>query len=89
MLAACPISDALRTRIPADEEPLCGNVAAYAMPLLLLLLLLLLHKQTATVHVKICISFEWIFLSTHIDTVPSTSPAAITSRFGWKHRSKI
>ena len=85
MLAACPISDALRTRIPVDEEPLFGNVAAYAMPLLLLLL----HKQTATVHVKIYISFEWIFLSTHIDTVPSTSPAAITSRFGWKHRSKI
>ena len=26
-LAACPIWDALITRIPADEEPICGNTA--------------------------------------------------------------
>ena len=31
VLAACPISDALITRIPADEEPLCGNGAVYAV----------------------------------------------------------
>ena len=31
MLEACPILDALITRIPADEEPLCGNAAVYAI----------------------------------------------------------
>ena len=31
MSEACPISDALIYRIPADEEPLCGNVAVYAV----------------------------------------------------------
>ena len=29
VLAACPISDALITWIPAAEEPLCGNAAVY------------------------------------------------------------
>ena len=31
MLAVCPISDTLITWIPADEEPLCGNAAVYAV----------------------------------------------------------
>ena len=31
MLEACSISDALITQIPADEEPLCGNAAVYAV----------------------------------------------------------
>ena len=31
VLEACPISDALLTRISPDEEPLCGNAAAYAI----------------------------------------------------------
>ena len=31
VLAACPISDALITQIPADEEPLCGNAAVCAI----------------------------------------------------------
>ena len=30
-LAACPILDTLLTCIPADEEPLCGNAAVYAI----------------------------------------------------------
>ena len=30
MLAACPILDVI-TRIPADEAPLCGNAAVYAI----------------------------------------------------------
>ena len=34
MLVACPISDALITQIPADEEPLCENAAVYAIILL-------------------------------------------------------
>ena len=42
MLEACPISDALITRIPADEEPLCGNAAVYAVIIMMLLLSLLL-----------------------------------------------
>ena len=41
VLEACPILDAPITRIPADEEPLCGNAAVYLVLLLLLLLLLL------------------------------------------------
>ena len=31
VLEACPLSDALLTRISPDEEPLCGNAAAYAI----------------------------------------------------------
>ena len=31
VLEACPISDALLTRISPDEEPLCGNAAVYAV----------------------------------------------------------
>ena len=31
MLEACPISDALMTWIPADEEPPFGNAAVYAV----------------------------------------------------------
>ena len=31
VLVACPISDALITWIPADEEPLCGNAVVYAV----------------------------------------------------------
>ena len=42
VLEACPISDALITRIPADEEPLCGNAAVYAVIIMMLLLSLLL-----------------------------------------------
>ena len=29
VLEACSISDALITRIPSDEEPLCGNAVVY------------------------------------------------------------
>ena len=31
VLEACPISDALITQIPVNEEPLCGNAAVYAV----------------------------------------------------------
>ena len=31
VLEACPVSDALITQIPADEEPFCGNAAVYAI----------------------------------------------------------
>ena len=36
MLEACPISDALITRIPADEEPLCGNAAVYSVIIIII-----------------------------------------------------
>ena len=32
------IMDALITRIPADEEPLCGNAAAYAVIIIIIIL---------------------------------------------------
>ena len=54
VLEACPLSDALITRIPADEEPLCGNAAVYSMSsssLLLLLLLLLLSGSWTSLFV--------------------------------------
>ena len=39
MLVACPISDALITQIPADEEPLCGNAAVYAAIIIIIIII--------------------------------------------------
>ena len=39
MLAACPISDALITRTPADEEPLCGNAAVYTLMIMIMIMI--------------------------------------------------
>ena len=36
MLAACRISGALITQIPADEEPFCGNAAVYAIIIIII-----------------------------------------------------
>ena len=38
VLEACPISDAVITRIPADEEPLCGSAAAYAVIVIVIIM---------------------------------------------------
>ena len=40
MLAACPISDALITQTPADEEPLCGNAAVYAVMIMITIMIM-------------------------------------------------
>ena len=37
MLEACPISDALITWIPADEEPLCGNAAVVVIIIIIII----------------------------------------------------
>ena len=37
MLAACSISDALI--IPADEEPLCGSAAVYAVIIIIIIIM--------------------------------------------------
>ena len=53
MLVACPISDALITRIPADEEPLCGNAAVYAIIIIIIyyyLAFVCFGRQVAFVH---------------------------------------
>ena len=42
MLVACPISDALITRIPADEEPLCGNAAVYAVVIIIIIIIIII-----------------------------------------------
>ena len=42
MLVACPISDALITRIPADEEPLCGNAAVYAFIIMIMMMMMMM-----------------------------------------------
>ena len=34
MLAACPVSNALITRIPEKEEPFCGNDAVHGVIIL-------------------------------------------------------
>ena len=41
MLTACPILDALITRIPADEELLCENAAVYAVIIIIIIIILL------------------------------------------------
>ena len=40
VLEACPLSDALITRIPADEEPLCGNAAVYAVIIIIIIIII-------------------------------------------------
>ena len=40
MLEVCPISDTLITRIPADEEPLCGNAAVYAIIIIIIIIII-------------------------------------------------
>ena len=41
MLTASPISDALITQIPADEEPLCGNAAVYAVIIIIIIIIII------------------------------------------------
>ena len=41
MLAACPISDALITRISAGKEPLCGNSAVYAAIIIIIIIIII------------------------------------------------
>ena len=41
MLEACAISDALITRIPADEEPLSGNAAVYAVGIIIIIIIII------------------------------------------------
>ena len=47
MLAACAISDALITWIPADEGPLCGNAAVYAI---IIVIIITYHISWTHVH---------------------------------------
>ena len=42
MLEACPILDALITRIPADEEPLWGNAPVYAVMIMMIMILIMM-----------------------------------------------
>ena len=46
MLVACSISDALITRIAADEEPLCGNAAVYA-GIIIIIIIIIIIKLTS------------------------------------------
>ena len=41
VLEACPISDALITWIPADEEPFCGNAAVYAVVVVVVVIIVI------------------------------------------------
>ena len=36
------ISDVLITRIPADEEPLCGNAAVYAVIVIVIIIIIII-----------------------------------------------
>ena len=42
VLEACPILDALITEIPADEEPLCGNAAVYAIIVIVIIVIIII-----------------------------------------------
>ena len=42
MLEACPILNALITRISADEEPLCGNAAVYAVIIIIIIIIIII-----------------------------------------------
>ena len=42
VLEACPISDALITWIPADEEPFCGNAAVYAVVVIIVIVTIII-----------------------------------------------
>ena len=44
VLEACPISDALITWIPADEEPLCGNAAVYAVIIIIIIIIIIIQR---------------------------------------------
>ena len=48
MLAACPISHALITQIPADEEPLCRNTAVYALNIIIVIIIII--QQNTNIH---------------------------------------
>ena len=43
LLAAYSISDAEIFRIPADEEPLCGNAAVYAFIIIIIIIIIHYH----------------------------------------------
>ena len=42
VLEACPISDALITRIPADEEPLCGNALCMLLFIVIIIIIIII-----------------------------------------------
>ena len=44
VLVACPISDALISQIPADEEPLCGNASAYYAIIIIIIIIIIIVK---------------------------------------------
>ena len=41
-MLTCPISNALITRIPTDEEPLCGNAAVYAIIIVVIIIIVII-----------------------------------------------
>ena len=48
--AACPLSDALIARILADEEPICGKAAVYAV--IIIITIIIDQKSIAVTVVK-------------------------------------
>ena len=55
VLAVCRISDALITRIPADEEPFWGNAAVYAVIIIIMIMIMIIMKIMIMIIMKIII----------------------------------
>ena len=53
MLAACPVLDALITRTPADEEPLCGNAAVCIIIIIIIIIRIWQDKLLRETYLKL------------------------------------
>ena len=49
--AACPLSDALIARILADEEPICGKAAVYAIIIIIIIITIIIDQKSIAVTV--------------------------------------
>ena len=65
MLEACPISDALITQIPADEEPLCRNAAVYAVIIIMMIMIIIIKNKNKNILINYyeCQFFPYPFAS--------------------------
>ena len=51
------VSDALITRIPSDEEPLCGNAAVYAVIVIVIIIIVVVIIIIIVLHLYTMATF--------------------------------
>ena len=61
MLEACPISDALITWIPADEEPLCGNAAVVVIIIIIIISIISIRISISILILLILLIYYLLF----------------------------